>query len=197
MKNNIRRIILVIRGIKLFKDWHLWLLSRFRLLRRSGIGVFRMRDGTKFFMDFSHNNVGTFQEVWLLGVYEKYYRIRSGDKVVDIGASIGAFSVLAAQRGARVYAYEPTPRSFELLTRNIKGYDVTAHKLAVAGKAGYAELSGAGGDEGNSLIHPGTPSQSFRVPTTTLDEILGKIGHCDLLKMDCEGGEISILENAT
>src|SRR3989344_7771238 len=138
MKNSIRRIILIISGIQLFKDWHLWLLARFRLLRKSGIGTFRMRDGSKFLIDFSHNDVGTFQEVWLMDMYEKHYRIQPGDKVVDIGASIGAFSVLAAKRGARVYAYEPTPRSFELLSQNIKGYNVTANNLAVAGKAGPA-----------------------------------------------------------
>ena len=197
MKNCIRRIILVVRGIKMFKDWHLWLLARFRLLRKVGIGTFRMRDGSEFLIDFSRNEVGTFQEVWLMDMYEKHYRIQPGDKVVDIGASIGAFSVLAAKRGARVYAYEPTPRSFSLLAQNIKGYNVTASNLAVAGKTGRVRLFFAGRDEGNSLIHAQSRSESLEVSATTLDEILKKVGHCDFLKIDCEGGEMAIFENAS
>jgi len=132
-----------------------------------------------------------------MGVYEKYYHIRPNDTVVDIGASIGAFSVLAAKRGAQVYSYEPTPRSFELLTKNIKGYSVVAHNLAVADRVGHAELFIAGGDEGNSLIHQQKSGVSLQVQTTTLDEIVKKIGHCHFLKIDCEGGEIAILKGAS
>lgn len=197
IRNTTRRLALVFRGIALFKDWRIWLLARFGLLRRSGIGTFRMRDGTVFAIDFSHNNVGTFQEVWLMDLYEKYRRIRPGDIVVDIGASIGAFSVLAAKRGARVYAYEPTPRSFKLLIRNIPESNVAAYELAVADKIGYAEFFETGGDEGNSLISVPGAISSFRVATTTLSSIIEQVGHCNFLKMDCEGGELAILENVT
>lgn len=196
MKNFIRRIVLVVRGIKLFKDWQVWLLARFQLLNKSGVGKFRMRDGSKFLIDFSHNDVGTFQEVWLMDVYQKHYQIQPNDMVVDIGASIGAFSVLAAKRGARVCAYEPTTRSFKLLSQNIKGYNITAYNLAVADKTGYAQLFFAGGDEGNSLVRGQSSNRSLKVPTTTLDDILNKVRHCNFLKIDCEGGEIAILKSA-
>jgi FkbM family methyltransferase len=195
MKNIIRRFVLVLRGIAMFKDWQIWLLARLGLSRRSGIGMFRMRDGTAFAIDFSHNNVGTFQEVWLMDLYEKYQQIRPKDIVIDIGASIGAFSVLAAKRGARVYAYEPTPRSFKLLMRNIIGNNVVAYELAVASKIGHAEFFETGGDEGNSLLPLRGAISSFRVATTTLDYIIEQVGHCNFLKMDCEGGELAILEN--
>ncbi len=191
----IRRINLIIAGIKLFKDWPLWILSRFHLLKKSGLGKFRLRNGTEFIIDFSHNNLGTFQEIWLMDVYQKNRRLKPSDIVVDIGASFGAFSVLAAKQGAKVYAYEPTPRSFELLVKNTEIYGVKAYNLAVAGKTGLAELFSSGGDEGNSLIPQLAPSQSFKVKTTTLNDILDQIGHCDFLKIDCEGGEIDILKN--
>ena len=182
-----------------FKDWDLWLLARFHFLRKSGVGKFRFRDGTEFLIDYSHNDVGTFQELWLMDFYQQYRSIQPGDTVIDIGASIGAFSVLAAQHGAKVYAYEPTPRSFKLLTENVARYDVKPHNLAVAGEAGYAELRSAGGDEGNSLVHwqGSGSSESFRVETTTLDAILNEIHHCNFLKMDCEGGEVAILKHAS
>ena len=179
----------------MFKDWPSWLLSRFGLARKSGTGKFRMRDGSEFTIDFARNNIGTFQEVWLMNFYEKKYRLKPGDRVIDIGASIGVFSVLAAKRGAQVYAYEPTPLSFDLLVQNTRNYNVTPYNLAVTGDVGTAELFISTGDEGNTLIRPKTPSQSIRVPTTTLDQIINQVGTCNLLKIDCEGGEVAILKN--
>jgi FkbM family methyltransferase len=194
-----RRIRLVAQGIRTFKDWDLWLLARFHISRKSGVGKFRFRDGTEFLIDYSHNDVGTFQELWLMGFYEQYRTIQPGDTVIDIGASIGAFSVLAAQRGAKVFAYEPTPRSFALLSKNVVDYNVIPYNLAVAGEIGHAELLSAGGDEGNSLVsrQGSGPGESFRVKTTTLDAILSEVHHCNFLKMDCEGGEVAILKHAS
>ena len=55
--------------------------------------------------------------------------ISPGDIVLDVGANIGAFTLFAAQHGARVYAYEPIPATFELLQRNIllHGFEKIAH----------------------------------------------------------------------
>jgi len=55
--------------------------------------------------------------------------ISPGDIVLDVGANIGAFTLFAAQHGARVYAYEPIPATFELLQLNIQlhGFDKIAH----------------------------------------------------------------------
>lgn len=199
MKNIGRRIVLVIRGIRMFKDWHVWLLSRFGLSLRSGLGDFRFRDGTVFRLDYSHNNIGSFQEVWLMDQYEKYRKVRPGDVVVDIGASIGTFAVLAAKRGARVFAYEPTPRSFLLLKQNTSGLNVIAFEQAVTDVEGEVDLFETSNDEGNSLLHPESPTSPthiIRVPATTLSEIVRHIGNVDFLKMDCEGGELSILRGA-
>src|SRR4029077_11046392 len=52
-----------------------------------------------------------------------------GDIVFDVGANIGVFTLCAAKQGARVYAYEPIPPTFELLQQNIHlhGFDTMAH----------------------------------------------------------------------
>lgn len=63
------------------------------------------------------------------GTYEKKYidffcsRIREGDVVVDAGAYIGIFSLLASERvGARglIYAFEPVPRNYDRFLRNMR-----------------------------------------------------------------------------
>ena len=56
------------------------------------------------------------------GPYEyedEYHKVRlcEGDVVIDASAWIGDFSALAAYRGATVYAFEPTERTYELLCK--------------------------------------------------------------------------------
>ncbi|OGZ53404.1 MAG: hypothetical protein A3B25_02175 [Candidatus Ryanbacteria bacterium RIFCSPLOWO2_01_FULL_48_26] len=199
-ERTIKRLLLLFRGFIMFKDWPLWLSHRFRLLKKSGIGMFRMRNGARFILDFSRNNPGTFQEVWLMDLYEKNYAIKNGDTVIDIGASIGAFSVLAARKGAFVYAYEPTPRSFELLKQNVVPYNnVKIFNLAVSGGKKVVTLEEApGGDEGNTVMDSGSGRPRFSVSAIALVDIFkeNSIRRCDLLKIDCEGAEVEILERA-
>ena len=198
MTDLFRRLSLVRKGILLFKDWDLWLMNRFGFPRRTGVGTFRFRNGVTFTLDFSRQNVGVFQEVWLMDLYEKWYKIQKGDVVVDIGAHIGAFSVLAAEKGAHVYAFEPIPTSFWFLAKNVEPYDVRAENLAVYDKSGAITLfASEGGSEGASIVPPEATGAVERVTAeaTTLERIFWEhnIEHCDFLKMDCEGSEVRIL----
>src|SRR5207248_1639628 len=48
--------------------------------------------------------------------------IRPGDVFYDIGANVGAYSLIAAKataNGARVFAFEPSARSFHDLSSNV------------------------------------------------------------------------------
>lgn len=54
------------------------------------------------------------------GPYEnKYVQVNKGDVVIDAGANIGIFSLLAAKKGAKVYSFEPQSYFFSLLCDNI------------------------------------------------------------------------------
>src|SRR5688572_2023380 len=46
-------------------------------------------------------------------------RMKPGDVLFDVGANMGQYSLLAAQRGVRVHAFEPEAQNFALLVRNI------------------------------------------------------------------------------
>ena len=56
-----------------------------------------------------------------------------GKVVVDVGAHIGGFAILAATRGARrVLAYEPAAENFRLLALNAATHPaIEAHRAAV------------------------------------------------------------------
>src|SRR6266850_2328445 len=69
-------------------------------------------------------------QVLVMGVWEKRETelflslIKPEMTILDVGAHVGYYSLLAAKRVAQVYAFEPDPESFELLTRsvNVNGY---------------------------------------------------------------------------
>jgi len=69
-------------------------------------------------------------------------QLQDGDTVIDIGANIGLFSlfVLSRCKEAKIYAYEPSPRVFELLEANCAVYGnpdrVFPFNCGVAGKKG-------------------------------------------------------------
>jgi len=50
---------------------------------------------------------------------------------IDIGSQIGNHAWVFAQFYPYVIAFEPNPRSYELLTINVRGHRVQAHQLAL------------------------------------------------------------------
>jgi hypothetical protein len=57
-----------------------------------------------------------------------------GWQIIDIGANIGIFAMLAASRGAYVRSYEPHPESFRCLQVNTAKWRVDCHCAAVVGR---------------------------------------------------------------
>lgn len=140
------------------------------------------------------------EEVWTQGQYEIEPGDVRGKVVVDVGANIGAFSVLAAALGAReVHAFEPEPGNADLLRRNVEAWPaVIVHEAAISGDSGHAKMLRGPDDThggGSHLERPGLSSvdSGDLVETLSPTDALpaGPIG---LLKVDCEGGEYSIFD---
>src|ERR1700740_1717867 len=81
-------------------------------------------EGTKFFVR-SHE-LGLTGNIYA-GLHEfvdmgfLLHFVRSGDLFVDVGSNVGTYTILACgARGARGYAIEPVPGTFERLMRNIR-----------------------------------------------------------------------------
>ena len=130
--------------------------------------------------------------------------LKPGNCVLDIGANVGYFTLLAARLvgpEGKVYAFEPEPSNYEVLVKNLglNGYmNVETIPKAVSSEKGEAQLILSGLDSGfHSLAHLNLPERgTVSVETITIDSFLEERGwpHVDLIKMDIEGWEIAALD---
>ncbi len=128
--------------------------------------------------------------------------LREGDTVVDVGANVGYYTLIAASLvgpEGRVYAFEPDPRSFSLLERNVRlnGFsNVVLERKAVADQAGTLRLYLAPENKGDHRIYAPSDEQRdwIEVEAITLDDYFGeRAAEVDLVKIDTQGAELSIL----
>ena len=119
--------------------------------------------------------------------------------VVDVGAGIGDFTIAAASRSRRlqVLSYEPNPIAFCLLERNVaaQGYsNVTLARAAVGTRDTYVLHDVARGPRATAA-HRGGDDTALMVDAVRLDRSLPP-GPVRLLKIDCEGLELDVLQSA-
>jgi FkbM family methyltransferase len=121
-----------------------------------------------------------------------------GAIAIDVGANIGVWSLLAAERHPeiRVHAFEPVPEVAAHCQRHmaVNGLDtIVLNVAALAAENGTApfyairtENTGA-----SSLIRRRVPADKILVPVVTLDTYVTRAGldRVDVLKVDVEGGE--------
>lgn len=132
------------------------------------------------------------REVWENDDYLLRPEDVRGRVVVDVGANVGAFSVLAARMGAkRVHAYEPHPANAATLRANIESNRatvVTVHELAVAEDDAAWGIAGVGGGVHGDSVNADHVVQAVAI-RGVIDETGDEVG---LLKIDVEGAEYGI-----
>lgn len=148
--------------------------------------------------------------LYLFGAWEPHLtgwlrrRLRPGDGFVDVGANIGAFSVLAARLvGAegRVVAIEASPDLHGSLVRNVRlnGLgNVRALNAAVSDRARTLTfaLASSRNTGANSIVpYDGPVESSFRARARPLPELLdaAEIASARVIKIDVEGAEGSVV----
>ena len=122
-----------------------------------------------------------------------------GDRVLDVGANVGVFSLLAASRGASVTAIEPHAETFSWLERNTGGWLVECRHAAVVGRvpsSGDIEfVEGPTSTSHHIASLAGSPPERSvtRVPAVSFTALM-RDGY-DLIKLDVEGAEFEIVRN--
>lgn len=119
--------------------------------------------------------------------------LKPGMVVVDIGANIGFYSLLAASqigKSGRVIAFEPSVDNCALLKMSLAANNfenVNIHQMAVADVNGIVGFHM--GDSNGSIIRSNAGTLPFQVPAVRLDTFLRDEARIDLIKMDIEGAE--------
>lgn len=132
-------------------------------------------------------------EIFVDRVYDRYRSVQKGDIVVDIGSSVGPFSYISMQRGAKkIYCIEPS----EIYIRS----NFINHSCFIINSRENPCVFV------NHAIGPNTdlnkkPRDSYRdfdgnnyISTISFRDLVSKyrIDTINFLKIDCEGGEYDI-----
>jgi FkbM family methyltransferase len=124
--------------------------------------------------------------------------------VLDIGAHIGAFCLLAAEAwpNARIIACEPDPDNVALLRQNVSGRpNIEVVPAAILGEERAQAEFRMVPDKANSNSGGGSCARSEPDSIKTIVPALSavqlwkskEIAACDFLKLDCEGSELLVL----
>ncbi len=142
--------------------------------------------------------------------------VKPGSIVVDVGANMGYFSLLAKSLGAeKVYAFEPESKNYDYLKTNAMfsdySWSIEAKNIAISDTKGKERLYLCSYDSGHHTIKQDRGIKDYRkvslarkimdrfkkekfieIETSTLDdEIEGRV---DIIKLDCEGSEALALK---
>jgi FkbM family methyltransferase len=184
-----------------------------RLIDRTGLREFKSRtwlssrtmpDGNVIL--YRPHDQCIVDEVYSKDVYARE-RIRPGETVVDVGAHIGTFALMAGRcvgPSGRVLAFEPSPKSFELLQKNIAANRmswIAPQDFALADAEATAELfvaDDAANNPAADTLHAQAGRKAVAIRLRRLDDVLAekKIERVDLLKIDVEGAELRVLDGA-
>lgn len=144
----------------------------------------------------------------------RWFRPGPGEKVIDVGAHNGRFTLQAARAGARVLSFEPNPGHADRLRQNLRlnqVTDVEFHATAAGPDYGRGRLEVPAVGEplaprappwfsaaGRSLAQ--VPRREIEVVVEPLDGVLrdpGWSGPLQWLLIDAEGSEAMVLEGAS
>ncbi|HTI41927.1 MAG TPA: FkbM family methyltransferase [Vicinamibacterales bacterium] len=138
--------------------------------------------------------------------------IKRGDVLFDIGANVGAYSLVAARKpggGARVYAFEASYANVAALCANIAlnnaADDVTPVPVALSGETAMGvfnlrDLDAGSARHGLGAQMPENGQVVLRQPVMTfrLDDLIDRftLPAPNHIKMDVDGGELDVLAGA-
>ena len=130
--------------------------------------------------------------------------VKKGDKVADIGANVGYYTILASKLvgpKGRVYAFEPDPDNRVLFNKNLElnaCKNVVVSPFALSDEAGKDYLVKDSVNPGESTLSASKKGKRIEIQKITLDSYLENEGvkALDVAKVDVEGAEIAVLKGA-
>ena len=161
-------------------------------------------DGFRLYGSKQHQ----FMLYWFLrGSYERYTRrlfqraLKPGMRVIDLGAHIGYFTLLAARAvgpAGKVYSFECDPSNARFLRHNValNGYGEAVRIVtkAAANHSGVARfiIDSASSGRG-SLALEREADNTIEVECTAVDDVIESQEQIGIVKIDIEGTEVDAL----
>lgn len=155
------------------------------------------KTGLKFYYRPNTSDIKTIMEVVERDVYQKkYFQIENGEHWIDLGGNIGAFTLLALNKGATVDVYEADNEHCELIKMNLELNGLKANVINKAvvhdnTKEIYLNIQKNGNTWRNSIVKNWNGGKK-KVSCINIEDVLNNDVCC---KMDIEGAEMLILEN--
>ena len=133
--------------------------------------------------------------------------VKERDVFIDVGANIGYFSMLAArQRAKAIFSFEPVPKTYEMLAKNIayNGFEgiVRTFNLALGSEEQTLEFTDSIGPKNHVRYYTDdnhSKKRTIKVRATTLDKFVAgteEIKQMDFIKIDVEGFDYNVLLGA-
>ena len=176
-------------------------------------GVFEGSRADRVVMD-EYRRLGTWAPELVDLIVKRLFAGRAGT-FIDIGANIGLVAVPVVERtGGRGIAFEPEPRNFGFLSRNVARHAletrIECHPCACHAASGALPLALSPdnlGDHrlqplaaaGGATLQPEAARTTVQVATRRLDDVLGgrALAHPIVIKVDAQGSEVSVFEGAS
>ncbi|MGP6294025.1 FkbM family methyltransferase [Caldiplasma sukawensis] len=145
-----------------------------------------------------HSDFSAFYQVFLEKSYPNLMmKIKQGDTIIDAGANIGMFTVIAsvmAGNSGSIISIEPDPENLRILKKNIELNNLKNIEIinkALYKKSGKKILFIKNGVMSKIATNEEkADADKIEVETTTFNDIITEIGiEPTILKMDIEGGE--------
>jgi FkbM family methyltransferase len=196
MRHTIRRtaerLLLLPSLVRRVKNWPTVLAARVGLRQ---IDAVRFRDGSTWRLLDVRPGFAVLREVYLERIYDARFHIDPRGTILDLGANVGMFTVLAAKKlvpHGRVVAVEPNPDVAAVLRRNLEENGIANVDLIEAAaytSDGEARLELASHSSGASIWRKEQGGKIVMVSTVKVSRVVEDLGSVELLKVDIEGAE--------
>ena len=194
------KLHILLNSRKIFKNWYIYPKVYYRLIDDEFV-IFKTKTGLKIKIRVRSTDLMALTNVWMTNEYDlKNFQINVSDTIIDIGAHIGLFSLLASQlcKTGKILSFEPAHENFDLFVSNLKlnhAENILPFNMAVSKNSGKLNLFLNNDQSAHSIFSTG--SESINVESTSLQKIFddNEISSCKLLKLDCEGAEYEIVDS--
>lgn len=139
------------------------------------------------------------------GTVEWIETFNKDDIFMDIGANVGAYSLVASKCCKKIYAFEPSAFNFYVLVKNILAnnatniapFNIALYQDKRIGSFSYGQAKEGG--SGNTFLRSSSDNLSLQILSYTLDDFVKEFNlpRIDHIKLDVDGNEYEILEGAT